>query len=35
MILLVEDEAITRSAFADALRSEGEEVIEAADGSER
>jgi len=32
MILLVEDEAITRSAFADALRSEGEEVIEAADG---
>ena len=32
MILLVEDEAITRNAFADALRSEGEEVIEAADG---
>ena len=32
MILLVEDEAITRSAFADALRMEGEEVIQAADG---
>jgi CheY-like chemotaxis protein len=32
MILLVEDEAITRNAFADALRSEGQEVIEAADG---
>ena len=29
MILLVEDEAITRSAFADALRMEGEEVIQA------
>jgi CheY-like chemotaxis protein len=32
MILLVEDEAITRNAFADALRSEGQEVVEAADG---
>jgi CheY-like chemotaxis protein len=32
MILLVEDEAITRNAFADALRREGQEVIEAADG---
>jgi DNA-binding response OmpR family regulator len=32
MILLVEDEAITRNAFADALRMEGEEVIQAADG---
>jgi len=31
-ILLVEDEAITRNAFADALRREGQEVIEAADG---
>ena len=34
MILLVEDEAITRNAFADALRREGQEVIEAADGVE-
>jgi DNA-binding response OmpR family regulator len=32
MILLVEDEAITRNAFADALRREGQEVIEAPDG---
>jgi two-component system, OmpR family, response regulator len=32
MILLVEDEAITRNAFADALRTEGHEVIQAADG---
>ena len=32
MILLVEDEAITRNAFADALRREGHQVIEAADG---
>jgi CheY-like chemotaxis protein len=32
MILLVEDEAITRNAFADALRMEGEEVTQAADG---
>jgi DNA-binding response OmpR family regulator len=32
MILLVEDEPITRNAFADALRMEGEEVIQAADG---
>jgi DNA-binding response OmpR family regulator len=32
MILLVEDEAITRNAFADALRMEGQEVIQAADG---
>jgi CheY-like chemotaxis protein len=32
MILLVEDEAITRHAFADALRREGHQVIEAADG---
>jgi DNA-binding NtrC family response regulator len=34
MILLVEDEAITRNALADALRSEGHEVIQAADGNE-
>jgi CheY-like chemotaxis protein len=34
MILLVEDEAITRSAFADALRNEGHEVIEAAEGAQ-
>ena len=32
MILLVEDEAITRNAFADALRNESHEVIQAADG---
>jgi CheY-like chemotaxis protein len=32
MILLVEDEAITRSAFAETLRREGEEVIQAANG---
>jgi two-component system OmpR family response regulator len=32
MILLVEDEAITRNAFADALQTEGHEVIQAADG---
>ena len=32
MILLVEDEAITRTAFADTLRREGQDVIEAADG---
>ena len=32
MILLVEDEAITRNAFADALRREGQQVVEAADG---
>jgi CheY-like chemotaxis protein len=32
MILLVEDEAITRSAFADALRRGGQQVVEAADG---
>ena len=34
MILLVEDEAITRNALADALRSEGHKVIQAADGNE-
>jgi two-component system, OmpR family, response regulator len=33
MILLVEDEAITRNALADTLRREGHEVIEAADGN--
>ena len=32
MILLVEDEAITRNAFADALRMEGHQVVQAADG---
>jgi DNA-binding response OmpR family regulator len=32
MILIVEDEAITRNAFADALRMEGQEVIQAEDG---
>jgi CheY-like chemotaxis protein len=32
MILLVEDEAVTRNAFADALRREGQEVIQAANG---
>src|SRR6266545_5279975 len=32
MILLVEDEAITRNAFADALRREGHQVVQAADG---
>jgi CheY-like chemotaxis protein len=34
MILLVEDEPITRNAFADALRMDGQEVIQAADGIE-
>jgi CheY-like chemotaxis protein len=34
MILLVEDEAITRNAFADALRREGQQVAEAADGNQ-
>src|SRR6266508_3787026 len=32
MILLVEDEPITRNAFADALKTEGEEVLQAANG---
>jgi CheY-like chemotaxis protein len=32
VILVVEDEAITRNALADTLRREGQEVIEAADG---
>jgi two-component system OmpR family response regulator len=32
MILLVEDEPITRNAFADMLRREGHHVIQAADG---
>jgi CheY-like chemotaxis protein len=32
VILLVEDEAITRNAFADALRREGQQVVEAANG---
>ena len=32
MILLVEDEAITRNAFADALRRQGLQVVEAANG---
>jgi CheY-like chemotaxis protein len=34
MILLVEDEAITRYAFAQILRFEGHNVLEAADGVE-
>jgi YesN/AraC family two-component response regulator len=34
MILLVEDEAISRHAFAQILRFEGHEVMEAADGVE-
>jgi len=34
MILLIEDEAITRNAFADALRREGHQVIESADGNQ-
>jgi CheY-like chemotaxis protein len=34
MILLVEDEAIARHAFAQILRSHRHEVIEAADGAE-
>ena len=32
MILLVEDEIITRNAFADALQREGHDVLQAADG---
>jgi CheY-like chemotaxis protein len=32
VILLVEDEAITRNAFADALRTGGQQVVEAANG---
>ena len=32
MILLVEDDAITRAHFADALRSYGYDVMEAGDG---
>jgi DNA-binding response OmpR family regulator len=34
MILLVEDEPITRNAFADALRMDGQEVIQASDAIE-
>jgi two-component system cell cycle sensor histidine kinase/response regulator CckA len=34
MILLVEDEAISRYAFAQILRSKGQEVVEAANGVE-
>ena len=34
MILLVEDEPITRNAFADMLRREGHQVIQAADGAQ-
>jgi DNA-binding NtrC family response regulator len=34
MILLVEDEAIVRHSFAQLLRSQGHEVIEAANGIE-
>lgn len=34
MILLVEDEAIVRHSFAQLLRTQGHEVIEAANGSE-
>jgi CheY-like chemotaxis protein len=34
MILLVEDEVITRYAFAQILRFEGHDVMEAADGFE-
>jgi CheY-like chemotaxis protein len=32
VILVVEDEAITRNAFADALQMEGHQVTQAADG---
>ena len=34
MILLVENEVIARYAFADALRREGHQVIEAEDGAQ-
>ena len=34
MILLVEDEAISRYGFAQVLRTNGHEVMEAADGQE-
>ena len=34
MILLVEDDAISRASFSDLLRSEGHEVIEASGGDE-
>ena len=34
VILLVENEVITRNAFADALRREGHQVIEAEDGAQ-
>jgi CheY-like chemotaxis protein len=34
MILLVEDEAISRYGFAKVLRTNGHEVVEAADGQE-
>ncbi len=34
MILLIEDEAITRMSFAETLRGRGYEVIEAGDGVE-
>jgi len=34
MILLVEDEAITRTSFAEILRGHGYEVIESGDGVE-
>jgi DNA-binding response OmpR family regulator len=32
VILIVEDEVITRNAFADALQREGHDVLQAADG---
>ena len=34
MLLLVEDDAISRTSFAELLRREGHEVIEASDGAE-
>jgi two-component system, cell cycle sensor histidine kinase and response regulator CckA len=34
MLLLVEDDAISRTSFAELLRREGHKVIEASDGAE-
>lgn len=34
MLLLIEDEAITRTAMAESLRSSGQEVLEAENGEE-
>jgi CheY-like chemotaxis protein len=34
MILLVEDDVITRSSFAQLLRANGHEVVESGDGNE-